>query len=75
MIYVGVDVAKAEHCLGAMDAFGKVVLKPVTFAQDAEGFASLAHHLRRLGTPYEVTVGMEATGHYWALLTEELKRL
>src|SRR5665213_4595370 len=75
MISVGVDVAKADHCLGAMDAFGKVVLKPVTFTQDAEGFLALAGHLHRLGQPSEVIVGMEATGHYWVLLAEELKRL
>lgn len=75
MIYVGVDVAKADHCLGAIDAFGKVMLKPATFTQDAEGFLALAGHLHRLGQPSEVIVGMEATGHYWVLLAEELKRL
>jgi transposase len=75
MIYVGVDVAKADHCLGAMDAQAKVVVKPVGFTQDAEGFATLAAHLRRLGPPSDVMVGMEATGHYWVLLAEELRRL
>lgn len=75
MIYVGVDIAKADHCLGAMDAQGKVVLKPVGFTQTAEGFSALAGHLRRLGPPNEVVIGMEATGHYWILLAEELKRL
>ena len=75
MVYVGVDVAKADHCLGAIDAQGQVVLKPVRFTQDAEGFARLAGLLRRLGPPEEVVVGMEATGHYWVLLAEELQRL
>lgn len=75
MIYVGVDVAKSDHCLGAIDAQGKVLLKPITFAQDAEGFAKLAGHLHQLGKPDEVVVGMEATGHYWVLLAEEIQKL
>ncbi len=75
MIYVGVDVSKADHCLGAIDAQGTVVLKPVRFTQDAEGFTALAGHLSRLGPVGAVTVGMEATGHYWVLLVEELQRL
>lgn len=75
MKYVGVDVAKADHCLGAIDAQGQVVLKPVRFTQDAAGFAALERHLRSLGSPAEVVVGMEATGHYWVLLAEEVQRL
>lgn len=75
MIYVGVDVAKADHCLGAIDAQGQVVLKPVSFTQDAAGFAALARHLERLGSAKEVVVGMEATGHYWVLLAAEIQRL
>lgn len=75
MIYVGVDIAKADHCLAAIDEFGKVVLKPMTISHNAEGFRQLAHQLTRLGGPETVTIGMEATGHYWVLLTEELVRL
>jgi transposase len=75
MKYVGVDVSKADHCLGAIDAQGQVVLKPVRFTQAAEGYAKLATLLASLGDPAEITVGMEATGHYWVLLAEELVRL
>jgi transposase len=75
MIFVGVDVAKADHCLGAIDAQGRVMHRPMRFSQDAEGFAALAAVLRRLGPPGDVVVGMEATGHYWVLLAEEVQRL
>lgn len=75
MIFVGVDVAKSDHCLGAIDPQGKVVHKPVRFTQDAEGFSRLSGILRSLGGPGAVTVGFEATGHYWVLLAEELVRL
>jgi hypothetical protein len=49
ILFVGVDVAKRDHCLGAIDAQGQVVLKPVRFSQDSAGFAALAGHLLRLG--------------------------
>lgn len=75
MIYVGVDIAKFDHCLGAIDAQGKVVQRPVRFTQDAEGWSKLAEILRRHGGPEAVTIGCEATGHYWVLLVEELTRL
>lgn len=75
MIYVGVDVSKQDHCLGAIDAQGQVVLKPARFTQDAAGYARLATWLRSLGDPSQVTVGCEATGHYWVLLAEEVRRL
>jgi len=75
MIYVGVDIAKSDHCLGAIDAQGVVAQKPVRFTQDATGWAALAAILMRLGGPGAVTIGFEATGHYWVLLAEELVRL
>lgn len=75
MMFVGVDIAKSEHCLGGIDAQGKVVAKPQRFTQNAEGFAKLAAILSGLGGPSAVTVGCEATGHYWVLLAEELSRL
>lgn len=75
MNYVGVDIAKLDHCLGAIDAQGKITHKPIRFTQDAVGWAKLASILRELGGPGAVTIGFEATGHYWVLLAEELVRM
>jgi transposase len=75
MIYVGVDIAKFNHCLGSIDPQGTVVQKPVRFTQDAVGWAKLESILRELGGPGAVTIGFEATGHYWVLLAEELVRM
>lgn len=75
MIYVGVDIAKAEHCLGAIDDQGRIVRKPVRFGHTAAGWKRMAEILNDLGGPSAVTVGFEATGHYWILLAEELRRL
>jgi transposase len=75
MIFVGVDIAKSDHCLGAIDSQGVVVQKPARFTQDAGGWAKFASILQGLGGPTAVTIGFEATGHYWVLLAEELVRL
>ena len=75
MIYVGVDIAKADHCVGAIETTGRIVQKPMTITQDAAGFAAIGNLLRSLGPPSEVVVGFEATGHYWMLLAEELQRI
>ena len=73
MKYVGVDVSKPDHCLGAIDVAGAVVQEPKRFTQDASGFSWLKGVLEELGGPSEVVIGMEATGHYWVLLAEELQ--
>jgi transposase len=75
MIYVGVDIAKASHCVAAIEMTGRIVQKPKTITQDAAGFAELGALLRRLGSPETVRIGFEATGHYWLLLAEEVQRL
>jgi transposase len=74
MIYVGIDIAKIAHWVAAIDEQGRTVLKPVRFTQDAEGFRRLGELLSSLKQQDEVTIGFEATGHYWVLLAEELVR-
>jgi transposase len=45
-----------------MDERGEVLVKPTVFGEDAEGHAKL---LSLLGSPADILVAMEATGHYW----------
>lgn len=75
MTYVGIDISKSKHCIAAIDQTAKVLLKPTFVSQDSEGFENIAQQLRLLGTPEEVKIGMEATGHYWVhffnFLTEQ----
>lgn len=75
MIHVGVDIAKRAHWIAAIDDQAQVLLKPVRFTQDAEGYRHMAEILRSLGEPKAMVIGIEATGHYWMLVTEELTRL
>ncbi len=68
MIYAGIDIGKAKHCIAAISATGAVRLKPVFIEQSPEGFEALAARLRRLGNASQVKIGMEASGHYWTHL-------
>ena len=75
MTYIGIDISKSKHCIAAIDQTAKVLLKPTFVSQDNEGFETIVQQLRLLGTPEEVKIGMEATGHYWVhffnFLTEQ----
>ena len=66
MVYVGVDIAKVDHVVGAVDGRGERVCRPMSFKNSEDGFARLGAWLEGVaGDPSEAVVGMEATGHYW----------
>jgi transposase len=62
MRFAGVDIASETHVVAVMDERGGILVKPTGFGEDAEGHARL---LSLLGTPGDILVAMEATGHYW----------
>jgi transposase len=62
MRYAGIDIASETHVLAIVAADGTVAVKPTAFAEDDSGYQNA---LTLLGTPGEVLVAMEATGHYW----------
>lgn len=69
MIYAGVDVAKADHVIGAVDDRGGEQGKRMPFGNSAAGFERCEAWLEGVAeTPADVLVGMEATGHYWMAL-------
>lgn len=66
MIYAGIDIAKYDHVIGAVNGSGKELGKPLKFKNSSAGFARCAAYLEGIcESPDEVLVGMEATGHYW----------
>ncbi len=65
MTYIGIDIGKSKHCIAAIDERANILLKPTFVPQQAEGFEQIAGQLRQLGSPDEVKIGMEASGHYW----------
>jgi transposase len=62
MRYAGIDIASETHVLAVLDEQGAVLVKPMPFGEDAEGYRKA---LAALAGPEPVLVAMEATGHYW----------
>ena len=66
MVYVGVDIAKVDHVVGAVDERGERVCRPMGFKNSEAGFERLCAWLEGVARDAEdAVVGMEATGHYW----------
>ncbi len=62
MRFAGIDIASETHVVAIVGTDGAVELKATPFGEDAAGYQKA---LALLGTPGEVLVAMEATGHYW----------
>lgn len=62
MRFAGIDIAAETHFVAIVDEAGGAVVKPTSFGEDAAGYEKL---FGLLGTPGDVLVAMEATGHYW----------
>ena len=73
MIAVGIDIAKRTHEACFMRQDGQV-LGPKTrrFRNTRRSVEALLDDLRQVGEP--VTIGLEATGHYWLALHDVLVR-
>jgi transposase len=72
MLYCGIDVAKLKHAVSWMDEKGQTVKSGISIPNTRPGFDQLHQELQALGG--EVTVGLEATGHYWLALYDDLTR-
>jgi transposase len=72
MMYCGIDVAKLKHAVSLMDDKGQTLKAAFTISNTRSGFDQLLAELHNLTG--EVTVGLEATGHYWLALYDELTR-
>jgi transposase len=70
MFYCGIDVAKRKHAVLVVDDKGQVVKPAFKFENNRQGFDELLRMLSALSGP--VTIGLEATGHYWLALFETL---
>lgn len=72
MLYCGIDVAKYKHAVSCVDEKGQVIKAAFSIANTRTGFDELHHVLKGLGGV--VTIGLEATGHYWLALYDDLTR-
>ncbi len=72
MLYCGIDVAKLKHAVSLMNEKGETMKSTLTISNTRTGFDQLHTELQALGG--DVTVGLEATGHYWLALYDDLTR-
>jgi len=63
--FCGIDVAKRKHVACIIDSDGQFVTRSQSFHNNAEGFQQILARLKDAGGSKEVTIAMEATGHYW----------
>lgn len=70
MAYCGIDVAKHKHVVVVLDEQGQVLKPAFTIANTRAGFDQLRQTLQGVSQP--LLIGLEATGHYWLALYEEL---
>jgi transposase len=60
--YAGIDIAAEDHFVAVVSEHGEVIHRATKFGENAAGYGKL---FELLGTPDQVLVAMEATGHYW----------
>ena len=68
MIYVGIDVAKLNHCASFVDSDGVILVEPFEFTNNHVGFQKLLEHLTSFPLD-DLLIGMESTAHYAENLT------
>lgn len=62
MRFIGIDIGSDKHFIAIVDEAGRVLHKPVSLTENADGYEKLR---ALLGEPTDALVAMEATGHYW----------
>jgi transposase len=72
VIAVGIDIAKRTHEACFMGQDGRQIGRGHRFGNTRRGVHALLDNLQHLPEP--VTIGLEATGHYWLALHDELLR-
>jgi transposase len=70
MYYCGIDIAKRKHAIARANDQGQLTQRPFTIENTRAGFDQLLQVLAALDGP--VLIGLEATGHYWWALYDDL---
>jgi transposase len=70
MLYCGIDVAKHKHAVALVDERGQKIQPVFGVENSRDGMDHLTEALAVLEGP--ITIGLEATGHYWLSLYEML---
>ncbi|MEG2798772.1 MAG: IS110 family transposase [Erysipelotrichaceae bacterium] len=63
MFYIGIDVAKFDHCACVVDSDGEVFVEPFYFTNNHEGFSILLKNIKPYLNKRHIA-GLESTAHY-----------
>lgn len=75
MYYLGIDIGKYFHVASCVNAESKVTVAPFKFKSDSEGYKMFKERLSPyISDTFQVRIGLEASGHYWLNLYENLVR-
>ena len=67
MFYLGIDIGKYNHVASLLDEHSKVIFKGFSFPNTTAGADSLLAKIASYPLD-DVSIAMEATGHYWLAL-------
>jgi transposase len=62
MRFAGIDIGSEKHIAAIVNGESAVLVKPTAVTEDQAGYAKLKE---ALGSPDDMLIVMEATGHYW----------
>lgn len=69
MFYLGIDVGKRNHVATMLDDGRKAVFRAFSFSNSTEGGEALVAQITKHAADVaQVSIGLEATGHYWLAL-------
>ena len=71
MFYIGIDIAKNEHCACVIDHSGEVFIEPFFFNNNLDGFKLFLDKTKDFINQDHI-LGLEATGHYGDTLIKYL---
>ena len=72
MVCVGIDVAKDKHDCFILSSEGEVLADVFTIANNRDGFETLLQRIHSCTRPTDkIKVGLEATGHYQAIVSRD----
>ncbi len=75
MYYLGIDIGKDFHVASCLNEKSRVIVKPFKFQSNSGGYKMFKEKLSQyLTDTHQVKIGLEATGHYWLNIYENLTK-
>lgn len=67
-VFVGIDIGKEKHFVSLINKEGRTLITGFELTNTLEGFENLVKMFELNGSPKDIAIGFEPTGHYWKAL-------